>query len=294
VAAVVVVAAVAGFLLAGSGGGDEGGGEPVTASNDAMRLQVPAGWTRATGLPAVPGLTLDDATGYTAPDGGTVMFGTVDSDNPALLPSGLIEAAGGEPAQRTPVALGPDKLQAYRYSDVEVEGLDQPLTIYALPTRQGVATVACLPGGASCEGVANTLELTSGDPLPVGPSGQYAKAVEDALGDLSAGAGEAGAALRRATTPRAQAAAARDLQAAYRRAAQALGGQQVNPADSGVNARLVAALSAAAKAYGQAAAAASDDSKARYQRAAKAVNAAQRDVDGALEGLRAAGYDIRS
>ena len=142
-----------------------------------MRLEVPAGWTRATTLPAVPGLTLDGATGYTAPDGGAVMFGTVseDADNSTLLPTGLIQAAGGVPEQRTPVALGPDKLQAYRYSDVEVEGLDQPLTVYAVPTSEGVATVACLPGSASCEGAANTLELTAGEPLPVGPSGQYAQ-----------------------------------------------------------------------------------------------------------------------
>ena len=292
VAGVVVIAAVAGFLLAGSGGGDGGGGEPVAASNDAMRLQVPAGWTHAETLPAVPGLTLDGATGFTAPDGGTVMFGTADAGNATLLPAGLIEAAGGEPAQRTPVALGPDKLQAYRYSDLEVEGVDRPLTVYAVPTRQGVATVACLPGSATCEGVANTLELTAGDPLPVGPSGEYAKAVEDALGDLSAAVEKADAALRRAKTPRAQAAAARDLQAAYRRAAQALGGQQVNPADARADARLVAALGAAAKAYGRAASAAADNGRARYQQAGKAVNAAQRDIDGALDALRAAGYEI--
>ena len=287
---VVLVAAVAGFLLAGSGG-EEAAGEPATAENGAMRLQVPAGWTRATTLPAVPGLTLDGATGYTAPDGGAVMFGTVadDADNSTLLPSGLLEAAGGVPEQRTPVALGPDNLQAYRYSDVEVEGLDQPLTVYAVPTSEGVATVACLPGSATCEGAANTLELTAGEPLPVGPSGQYARAVEDALGDLSSSA-----ALRRAKTPRAQAAAARDLQAAYRRAAQALGGQQVNPADARANARLVAALAGVAKAYGQAASAAADGSKPRYQRAGKAVTTAQRDLDGALEGLRAAGYEIGS
>ena len=292
----VLVAAVAGFLLAGSGGGEDTGGEATTAENDAMRLQVPAGWTRATTLPAVPGLTLDGATGYTAPDGGAVMFGTVseDADNSALLPTGLVQAAGGVPEQRTPVALGPDNLQAYRYSDVEVDGLDQPLTVYAVPTSEGVATVACLPGSASCEGAANTLELTAGEPLPVGPSGQYAKAVEDALGDLSAGVDKADAALRRAKTPRAQAAAARDLQAAYRGAAQALGEQQVNPADASANARLVAALAGVAKAYGQAASAAADGSKARYQQAGKAVTAAQRDLDGALEGLRAAGYEMGS
>ncbi len=296
VAGVVVVAAVAGFLIAGSGGDDAGGGEPEPAENAAMRLEVPAGWTRAATLPAVPGLTLDGATGYTAPEGGgTVMFGTAaDAGNSTLLPTGLLEAAGGVPEERTPVALGPDKLQAYRYSDLQVEGLDQPLTVYAVPTSEGVATVACLPGSASCEGVANTLELVSGDPLPVGPSGEYAQAVSDTLGTLAASVDKAEAALRRAKTPRAQAAAARRLQAAYRDAAQTLRDQQVNPADASANARLVAALAGVAKAYGQAAAAAADGSKPRYQQAGKAVTAAQRELDGALEGLRAAGYEIES
>jgi hypothetical protein len=294
VAGAALVAAVAGFLLAGSGGGEEGGGDPVQAENDAMRLEVPAGWTQATTLPAVPGLELDGATGYTAPDGvGTVAFGlATDAGNAALLPSGLIRAAGGVPEQRTPVALGPDELQAFRYSDVELEGLDQPVTLYAVPTSEGVATVACVPGSATCEGVANTLELVSGEPLPVGPSGEYAQAVTDALGTLAGNVERADAALRRANTPGAQAEAARRLQAAYRRAAQTLRDQQVNPADAGPNARLVAALAGVAKAYGQAASAAADASRPRYQQARQATSRAQGELDEALEGLRAAGYEI--
>jgi hypothetical protein len=294
VAGAALVAAVAGFLLAGSGGGEEGGGDPVQAENDAMRLEVPAGWTQATTLPAVPGLELDGATGYTAPDGGgTVAFGlATDAGNAALLPSGLIRAADGVPEQRTPVALGPDELQAFRYSDVELEGLDQPVTLYAVPTSEGVATVACVPGSATCEGVANTLELVSGEPLPVGPSGEYAQAVTDALGTLAGNVERADAALRRANTPGAQAEAARRLQAAYRRAAQTLRDQQVNPADAGPNARLVAALAGVAKAYGQAASAAADASRPRYQQARQATSRAQGELDEALEGLRAAGYEI--
>ena len=261
-----------------------------------MRLQVPAGWTRATALPAVPGLTLDGATGYTAPDGGAVMFGTVseDADNSALLPAGLVQAAGGVPEQRTPVALGPDNLQAYRYSDVEVEGLDQPLTVYGRADQRGRRDRGVPAGQRELRG-----------------RGQHARADRGRAAARRAqrpvrqgGRGCAGRPVgrrrqgRRGATPRedatAQAAAARDLQAAYRGAAQALGEQQVNPADASANARLVAALAGVAKAYGQAASAAADGSKPRYQQAGKAVTAAQRDLDGALEGLRAAGYEMGS
>ena len=109
-----------------------------------MQAQVPAGWTRATTLPAVPGLTLDGATGYTAPDGGTVMFGTADdADNSTLLPTGLLQAAGGVPEERHRRRARPGQAPGLPLRDLQPEGLDQPLTVYAVPTTEGVATVAC-------------------------------------------------------------------------------------------------------------------------------------------------------
>jgi len=289
-----VLAAVVGFVIGGSGGEQE---PPAAtpAESASMRLEVPGGWTRAATLPQVPGLTLEGAAGYTEPEGGTtVMFGSVPraANNSTLLPAGVIEAAGGVPEGRTAVALGPDELQAYRYENVELEGADGPVTFFAVPTTEGVATIACVPGGASCDGVANTLELTAGEPYPVGPSSDYAARVGDTLSRLNRAVEQRGAALRQAKTPRAQAAAARGLQAAYRNAAGSLRGQELSPADRTANARLVAALGDTAKAYGQAASAAADNSKAAYQRARAAVNDAQRELNGALEGLRAAGYEI--
>jgi hypothetical protein len=142
--------------------------------------------------------------------------------------------------------------------------------------------------------VAKTLELVSGEPFPVGPDADYAQAAGDALGALSRTVDNAGADLRQARTPRAQAAAARRLRDGYRRAAGALRGQELSPADRSANARLVAALNDGAKAYGQAASAAADNNKAHYRRASQAVTAAQGELDGALEGLRAAGYEIGS
>ena len=68
----------------------------------------------------------------------------------------------------------------------------------------------------------------------------------------------------------------------------------MSPADRGANARLVAALNGLAKAYGKGAAAARNTSKAGFKRAGAAVTTAQRELAGALEGLRAAGYEIQS
>ncbi|MGG7381601.1 hypothetical protein ACQ7B2_23625, partial [Escherichia coli] len=72
------------------------------------------------------------------------------------LPNGLLRAAGGVPKNRTAVELGPKAVQAYRYPNVKLPGLDGPVTLYAVPTKQGVVTIACVPGAKTCDGVANT------------------------------------------------------------------------------------------------------------------------------------------
>jgi hypothetical protein len=228
-------------------------------------------------------------------DGGAVSFGTVrnEADNSTLLPAGVIQAAGEVPGERTAVKLGPGDVEAYRYPDVRLEGLGQPVTFYAVPTTAGVATVACIPSTATCDGIANTLEL-NGEPFPVGPSADYAKKVNDTLGTLNAAVAKRGAALDKAKTPAKQAAAARSLQGAYRKAAASLRGGELSPADRGANKRLVAALGGLAKAYGQAATAAKNNNKAGFKRAGASVNRAQQELSGALAGLRAAGYEIQS
>jgi len=157
-----------------------------------------------------------------------------------------------------------------------------------------VATVACLGGGTSCDGIANTTELVSGEPFPVGPSADYAEAAGGAMAALGKTADRAQRALDRARLPAAQAAATRDLRSAYRTAARALGGLELSPADRGANARLVDALGATAAAYDRAAKAAANENKAGFRKAGRSVTAAQEEVAGALDGLRAAGYEIES
>jgi serine/threonine protein kinase len=290
----VLVAAVLGFVLGGSGGGSEptSTAPAVPRANAAMKLKIPEGWADAK-APEVPGLTLADAKSA-AGSGATVAFGTVreDADNSTLLPTGLLQAAGDVP-EREAVKLGPDGTEAYRYANVELEGLNRPVTLYTVPTTQGVVTIACVPAAASCDGVANTLEL-NGDAFPVGPSADYAKSVNGALVALNRSVARGRAALGEAKRPAAQARAAADLRAAYQKAAASLRGQELSPADRGANARLVAALGGMAKAYGQGATAARNNSKAGFKRAGAAVDRAQRELNGALEGLRAAGYETQS
>ncbi|HET8758810.1 MAG TPA: hypothetical protein VFM58_22535, partial [Solirubrobacteraceae bacterium] len=293
-AAVVAVAAVVGFLVGGSGASEPVSTLPaVPKANAAMKLKVPETWTD-TAAPNVPGLTLADAKAAGGA-GATVLFGTVrdEANNSTLLPTPLLQAAGEVPKNREAVRLGPDEVEAYRYRDVRLAGLDKPVTLYAIPTTQGVATVACMPSSKSCDGVANTVEL-NGEAFPVGPSEDYAKKVSATLGALDAKVAKARSALATAKTPAAQAKATARLRDAYRQAASGLRGGRLSPADRGANARLVAALDGLAKAYAKGAAAASNTNKAGFKRAGAAVTTAQRELAGALEGLRAAGYEIQS
>ena len=288
----VVIAAILGFVLGSSGGGQANAGD-IVKSNAAMKLKVPGAWADAP-PPQIPGLTLSDPKAATG-EGSTVSFGTVRGANtPSLLSPALLQAAGGVPKNRTAVKLGPDGVQAYRYGDVRLQGIDQPVTLYTVPTAQGVVTVACLPTSNTCDGVANTLELLGSDTFPVGPSADYAKAVGDAFGALNSAVAAGQAKLAKAKTPAAQAAAARQLQNAYRHAAATLRNLQLSPADRGINARLVAALAALAKAYGQAATAAAHNDKAGFQKARAAITKDQGELNAAIANLRDAGYEVQS
>jgi hypothetical protein len=297
-----VIAAVIGFLIGGGSGGEEtGGGPPVVAANSAsLNLKVPEGWSQQPTVPNVPGLGIADPIAY-APEGRaeTVVFGAVPekADNSTLLSEDLIAAAGGVPEDREAVSLGPDDLQAYRYRDVRLEGVDRPLTVYAVPTTEGVATVACLVGAegtANCDAIANTVQLGSGEPFPVGPNPDYAENINGAIGKLSKSVDKALPRLQRAKTPSAQADAARDLRTAYRSASKTFAGFELSPADRTANAAVVAALNATAGAYGQAAAAAADNDKAAYRKAGQALEKAEKQTNGAITGLARAGYDTES
>jgi hypothetical protein len=297
-----VVAAVVGFLVGGSGGSDEprtDGPPVVAAANADMSVKVPEGWVQGEAGSGIPALPLQSPVVY-APEGAAetdgVLFGLVPkaSNNSTLLPNALLAELDGAPEDRESVRLGPAGLEAYRYSGVEVPGIDVATTLYAVPTTEGVATLACPDASASCAGIANTLEIASGDGFPVGPSKDYAKAIGAAAAALGKAVDRGNRAIDRAKTPSAQADAARDLRKAYGNAAKPLRGLELSPADQRANAQLVGALGAVAKAYGRAATAAGNNSKAGYRKASRSVQQAQQRLAGALEGLRAAGYEIES
>jgi hypothetical protein len=268
----------------------------VAASPD-LKAKVPAGWSRLGAAPQVPGLRLADPVAF-APggkDGGdAVLLGAVrkDADNSTLLPTQLIAAAGSLPAKEA-MQVG-DGLQAYRYRNLHLKGFARPVTVYAVPTSAGVATLACLGAAATCDGSANTMQLVSAKSFPVGPSQDYAKGVGAALKTLSGAVKSGQGKLGSAKTPKAQAVAARGLSAAYAGAARKLAGLTLSPADTLANAQLVAGLKATAAAYAKAAQAAGHKNRGAFAKARGAVAAGQQKVSKALTGLKNAGYAVKS
>ena len=300
-AALAAVAAVAGFLLGGSGSESESEGAALTSSASAGSLAVsfPNDWKRVAGQPKIGGMDFSQPIVLAPPGGGgaRVVAGRIDGAGPTLLPEAFLRRLPRQPSREDAVRLG--RLGAYRYTRLEPRGAAGSVTVYAAPTTEGVAAVACVapPGaiaelGPECERVATTLELTSGRPLPLGPNGDYARAAGAALERLDAVVGPGARRLRGAQTPAAQADAATDLSDAYADAARSLSGAPLGPFERGASERLVRSLRVVGAAYARAAAAARDGDDPAYAAAGRAVRRGAAALRRAQEGLRRLGYSM--
>ena len=300
-AVLAIIAAVAGYAIGGSGGSkSESADLPSSASAGALDLSFPNGWKRVTQDPDIPGLTFAQPIilAPPSPAGARVEAGVTDGVGPTLLPKGFLARLNASPSQEDTVKLG--RLQAYRYAGLRPRGVTGPITVYAAPTTEGVATVACVAGPSKaagfareCERVAGTLELTAGKPLALGPRADYAKAAGASLKRLDGVAGPATKRLRAAKTPAAQAAAAAALATAYKRAARQLAGAPVGPYERAASSLVVRALRRIAAGYDRAAAAARGGNRRAYATARRTVRRGGRALRRALAGLAALGYDVQ-
>jgi hypothetical protein len=296
-----VLAAVVGFVVGGSGGTkDSSAGKPAAAANADLEALFPKGWTKVSSATQIPGMTMSAPIAM-APPGAkgnqSVVVGQVKQGaaNPALLPSGFLQALGLDPGQlppRAPVQLSRTKLQAFRYPNLRPRGLSKAVTLFTVPTSAGVATLACVDPETNCEAIANTLKLNAGTAFPVGPSKDYAAALGKTLGGLDKKVAPARAGLQGAKTPKAQAAAARTLSSAYGGAAKTLAALKISPADASINTQLSGALKQTGQAYGKLAAAARSGNKRGYAKARTTVQRGEQAVAGALQGIQTAGYKI--
>jgi serine/threonine protein kinase len=294
-----------GSTPSGSTGADAAAAPTSNLTGPDLALRVPRGWSRLQRPPQL-GLPLSGPTAA-APGGRragpVVEFGMVKraaGSNDALLPPAFLASLGQSPVTpppRTAVRLPEQGLEAWRYRNLRPVGIGDALTVYTVPTSEGVATVACTaaPGQAAgltrqCDAIASTLRLRRGSAYPIGPSKTYASTLNGALGELQQSTESNQASLDQSQTLSGQAAAATALASAYGAAASQLAALDLSPADSAANEQLVSALRAAARAYTVAARAASAGDADAYRTASAAIPGVKTQVNAALAGVRGAGY----
>ncbi len=183
-------------------------------------------------------------------------------------------------------------MQAYRYDGLHVGGLSEPVTVYAVPTDDGVATFVCMGAGAGCSQIAATVHLNGAHAYPLAPSAQYGAALTTALKALNSRTAGGVAALQAASTGVAQAAAAERIAAAYRDAATTVSQLPVSPAAGAANAAVAASLTRLAQTYSTLGRAAGTGDRSGYAAASSAAAGGRASLRSALAKLRAAGYDV--
>lgn len=299
VTGVAVIAVIAGFLL---GGGSSGSGESFSnsASVGNVELSFPAGWQRIASAPAIPGLALSQPLALAATGSSSaqrLVAGEANASGPSLLPGSFASALSGPLPHAEAVRLG--STEAYRYRGLSVHGLPGPVTLYAIPTANGVATVACLSPSAAtagavskCEQIAATLKLSGTTAFGLAPSTQYAASLAHIFARLQSAVSSSSTRLHAASSASAQAAAASELAAAYTAASVAVARLPVSPAVQSLNADIAHALAAVGHDYAALATAARAGDDAAYARAGRAIAADRARTTAALAALRQAGYVV--
>jgi hypothetical protein len=276
----------------------------ATLTAGPVRVVADGGWRPLPSSQRVPGLRLSPAAAA-APAGqaarGTLVVGLAgaDANRPTLLPPRLLAALGLRPdasPDRTVVRLGRG-IKAYRYAHLHPLGTHYQLTVYAVPTTAGVATLVCRSAvGATrlqpgCDRIVSSLVLHGAGAFALGPDASYGRTLDRALARLGRSLATHGRAVHNARTPAAQARAAGAIADDYRRAkARVADIGRVSPADRQSQAALTDALQAAGRDWSRVRAAAAGGHKHDYRSAANAFRRDQARTARVIAMLRTAGY----
>ena len=231
----------------------------------------------------IPGLELIDPASLADGHGGIAGVGIAprSAHRGALLAPEFERSLGTELPAGAEVALRGD-LEALRYDGLRPLGLGRSVTVYAVPTSAGVATVACTAPTA-CRAIAASLRVTGGRTFAVGPSRTLGRAVDGELRRLTL-------TLRSARPGLPGAGAARTLSAAYRDTFAALEPIAISPADEALQRPLMAALRAAGLGYRDLAAAIRSHDARGYRAAAARAERGEQRVGPPQQRFREQGY----
>ena len=293
-AAVALVVVALGYLIGSSGGdSEESSSTPAgssVATGGSLEVSYPNTWKRTSQPPAIPGLELRNPIALNErgrPSSDALVTGMTDATGPALLPASFLSLLDEAPPRDDAVKSG--ETEAYRYEDLQPEGFDGSLTLYVVPTTDGVATVACTAASKpaeflpACEEVATGIRLVNGDVFALGADEDYLAQLDKTISALNSGRKQGVSALNKAKTPSKQATAAQSLAKTYARARQQLSGLTISPAVVDANAAVRAALLKSQKAYSSLASAAKNSKQAAYDKARADVRAGDTALQRALK-----------
>ena len=237
----------------------------MPASANGIGLSVPAGWSDGA-TAEIPGFDANAVT-MGGDKGGTIVFGYADETaaNPTLLADDL---RGDTTPSKEIVDLS-GGLQAAKYTDLPIGS--QTGQVFAIPTTEGVATLACIAKGKTCDTIASSLKITDGKAFPVGPSESYQTRVEKILGRLDKSEKSAARDLKNAGKRTTQVDATSRLGSAYAAAATSLGKLDVSPADTARKAELAASLKTVGNAFKKAASEGRAKDRAGFAKQGKAA-----------------------
>jgi hypothetical protein len=223
-----------------------------------VRVTVAGSWTRTGDASELAGVAGPPLLSLEGPGTGVRAFvGLLPFTTPSLLPSGFAQSPVAQPAGER-VLLG-RRLNAYRYRGMRVPGHGGIFDVYAVPTTDGVATVACHAEGFigwmqnECRRIADTLEIRPGHALPVAPDSAFRARLPVTMRALEDARRSARERLASASPGVAQAGPTAELAQAYGRAAGSL--RSLAPTPPSAPSEIVDALTAARGGYAAVAAA---------------------------------------
>jgi hypothetical protein len=302
VAAVLVAVAIfgytAGYRRAPAMPSAAHGETTRTVAGASILLEYPAGWQPSAAAPAIPGLPIARQLAL-APGGDSaragLLGGQLPGGEPSPLPDRFLTLMRGMP--HTEVVKLIDG-QAYRYSRLSLPGYDRILDLYViLYAGKNPTALACYAAKAF-SGYLSQCEQIVARLTPIGQSSTYDLTPDTAyarrLGALIEGLNGERLKLRREMRARATPAAVGSLATAladrFAVAAASLAVLESPPAAGSTQAALASSIVRARDAYRALAAASTAEGPADYGAALKQVNAAEADVDTALEGFALLGY----
>jgi hypothetical protein len=297
---VLLTIALAGFLLGNHRASASAGARadtPRLAAGPGILLEYPPTWRPVHGAEAIPGLAISDAL-VLAPNGeqaeASLLSGRLSAGEPGPLPAAFTSLLRGLPHTEV-VAL--DNVQAYRYSDVRLQGYGRALELYVIPNAvEGSTVLACSAAGessaflAQCEQIVTQLALPGQSLYALSPDAPYATALARLIEALDRQRLALRDDLHAHPAPAKVAPLATALAELFANTASSVRTLESPQAAGWAQAALVSSMLSAQSAYRALAGAASAGSASAEQTAEESVSKGEREVDDALEDYALLGY----